>query len=85
MINYTKLMSFNPTSYHSFTNSKGQIIDFLEHPLNGDETFIICACHSLKLADYSGFFELDDMLASHKEYEPSFMDGKLYIGDFLAN
>ena len=35
-----------------------------------------------KLADYSTFFELDDMTADHKEYEPTFVNGKLLIGGF---
>jgi hypothetical protein len=65
-------------------NSEGQEIAFVEHPLRGDEAPIICVCHELKLAAYSGFFDLDDMLATHGEYQPSFMDGSLYIGDFEA-
>ncbi len=34
----------------------------------------------LKLADYTDFMETDDMIASHKEYEPSFIEKKLFIG-----
>ena len=80
MINYDKLMSHNPTVYDEMTNSKGQMIVFVEHPLRGDETFVIAVCHELKLADYTPFFDLDDMMADHGEYEPVFMDGKLEIG-----
>ncbi len=82
--NYEKLMSLNPTSFGKITNSIGQEIEFLEHPTQGDEAEVICACHELKLAADSGFFETDDMQADHKEYEPSFQDGKLFIGDFEA-
>ena len=79
-MNYEKLMSYNPTEYGRMTNSLGQEIIFVEHPLKGDETPVICVNHELKLADYSTFFELDDMTADHKEYEPSFQDGALFIG-----
>jgi hypothetical protein len=44
---------------------------------------VICVCHELQLAAYSGFYETDDMMADHKEYEPTFKDGKLHIGDFV--
>ena len=84
-MNYEKLMSYTPTSYGTMVNSEGQEIEFLEHPLRGDEAQVIVVCHALKLAEYSGFYETDDMMESHKEYEPSFIDGKLYIGDFQAD
>jgi len=84
MLNYQKLMDLNPTSYGKMTNDKGQEIEFFEHPLLGDEAEVICVSHDLKLADYSSFFETDDMTASHGEYQPSFEDGKLFIGKFQA-
>jgi len=84
-MNYQWLMSQNPTKYDSMTNSIGQQIDFYEHPTKGDSTFVLCVCHELKLADYSTFMETDDMMASHGEYEPSFQDGMLWIGDSPAN
>ena len=62
------------------TNSLGQEIVFVEHPTKGDECPVICVCHSLELAEVSTFFELDDMMADHKEYEPTFENGKLLIG-----
>tara|TARA_R110000803_G_C11951637_1_gene317747 strand:- start:603 stop:857 length:255 start_codon:yes stop_codon:yes gene_type:complete len=82
MLNYNKLMNHNPSEYESFVNSKGQNISFVEHPIVGDEYPIICVCHDLKLACSSDFFETDDMLADHKEYEPSFENGNFYIGEF---
>ena len=81
MIDYHKLMLEKPMEYENFVNSKGQKISFVEHPFIGDEYPIICVCHELKLASSSDFFETDDMLADHKEYEPSFQDGKFYIGN----
>lgn len=84
MINYEKLMSHNPTSFGTHVNLLGQTIEFYEHPLKGDEAEVICACHDLKLAANSSFFETDDMInTEHREYEPSFQDGKFYIGDML--
>jgi hypothetical protein len=79
-MNYEKLISFNPTSLGVMTNSIEQKIEFFEHPLKGDEFPVIIVCHKLKLADYSDFMEIDDMIAPHKEYEPSFQRKKLFIG-----
>lgn len=84
MLNYTKLMSHNPTSFGTHVNVLGQTIEFYEHPLKGDEAEVICACHDLQLAAYSSFFEIDDMIQDHREYEPSFQNGKFYIGDMLS-
>lgn len=80
--NYNRLMEHNPTSYGNMTNSIGQEIEFFENPVYGDASPIICVCHELEKAVDSDFFETDDMEAEHGEYEPSFQDGKLYIGDF---
>lgn len=83
MLNYDKLMAHNPTEYGRMTNSLGQEIIFVEHLLRGDETPVICVCPQLELAAYSTFYELDDMTADHKEYEPSFQEGKFLIGQFI--
>lgn len=79
-INYTKIMALNPTVLDSMINSLGQEILFLEHPTKGDETFVLCACKELELYFYSDFFETDDMMADHKEYEPLFINGELQYG-----
>lgn len=84
MLNYEKLMSEKPFVYKNFVNSLGQVIDLVEHPTKGDEAEVICVCHALRLASNSTFFDCDDMLASHKEYEPKFIDGKFFIGDSEA-
>ena len=78
--NYEKLMKHKPTSYGKHINSLGQEIDFMEHPVQGEASYVICVCHELKLATDSCFFETDDMTADHKEYEPSFQNGLLFIG-----
>lgn len=81
MINYTKFMSHNPTAYGEMVNTKGQTITFYEHTIKGDESEVICVCHELRLSDYSTFFETEDMMAEHGEYEPWFDEqGELQIG-----
>lgn len=79
---YEQLMKRKPTKLGSMVNSLGQEIDFYECPIYGDENSVIAACESLQLADYTGFYELDDMTAEHREYEPNFRNGVFYIGDF---
>jgi hypothetical protein len=79
-MNYKKLMEHNPTEYDRMINSKGQEIVFYEHPAKGDEFPVIIVCHELELADYTDFMETTDMMAEHKEYEPSFIYGQLHIG-----
>jgi hypothetical protein len=81
-MNYEKLMQRKPTEYGKMINSKGQEIVFYEHPLKGDEHPVIVVCHELRLAASSDFWETDDMEAEHGEYEPSFENGELYIGEF---
>lgn len=81
-MNYSKLMALEPTEYERMTNSLGQEIVFYEHPLKGDEFPVIIVCHELQLADYTDFMECTDMIQEHKEYEPSFQNGKLFIGGF---
>jgi hypothetical protein len=85
MLNYQKLISKNPSEYGRMINSLGQEIIFVEHPTRGDEAPVICVCNELELAAYSTFYELDDMLADHKEYEPSFQDGQFFIGGDLED
>lgn len=82
-MDYAKLMANEPTETNKMTNSIGQEIVFYEHPFKGDEFPVIIVCHELQLADYTDFMEDDDMIASHKEYEPSFVDGKLHIGGYV--
>jgi hypothetical protein len=82
--NYEKLMNQNPYVYETYTNSLDQEIKLCEHPTRGDESFVIAVCDELQLADDTTFFETGDMTQDHREYEPSFRDGILYIGDYPA-
>lgn len=78
-------MAHNPTSYGSMINSLGQKIEFYEHPTKGDTSYVICVSHELQRAEDSVFYEVDDMVADHGKYEPSFIDGILHIGGYPAN
>ncbi len=80
-MNYEKLMSRNPFKYGTMVNDLGQVIDFYEHPTRGDEASVIAVSHELELAEYTDFFELDDMTAEHGEYQPFFIGEQLHIGD----
>ncbi|MEP2668965.1 MAG: hypothetical protein ABJH04_08215 [Cyclobacteriaceae bacterium] len=81
-LNYNNLMAYKPTVLTSMKNSKDQEIELVENPIRGDLGEVICVCHKLQLAQHSGFFDTEDLTADHLEYEPSFQDGKLFIGDF---
>lgn len=82
MVNYQKLMALNPTSLGRMINDKSQTIEFFENPIYGDEAEVIVVCHKLQLANHSSFMETNDMTASHGEYQPKFINGKLFIGEF---
>lgn len=77
-------MGYNPFKYGEMTNSTGQKIEFYECAIRGDTAPVIAVCHDLKLAEYTNFYELDDMVADHGEYEPIFVEGKLFHGQFEA-
>lgn len=81
-MNYKKLIDQVPTQLgEEFLNSAGQKITFYEHPTGGDSVQVVCVCHDLKLAALSDFFEIDDMIADHREYEPIFTkEGNLVSG-----
>ena len=82
-LSYTKLMAHSPYKLDEMTNTYGQLIEFYEHPTQGDEYPVIAACHELQLAANTEFFELDDMTDSHGEYQPVFVGGELHFGNDL--
>jgi len=77
-MNYNWLVDMNPTIYGSTVNDMGQTIEFVEHPLKGDEAPIICVCHELEVAALSDFFDTDDMIDG-RDYMPFFIDGQLKL------
>jgi hypothetical protein len=80
MLNYSKLMALQPTVYKTFTNSIGQTIKLVEHPLKGDECAIIVVCDELSLAAVSDFYELGEIDHVYGEYEVGFFSNELYHG-----
>lgn len=56
--NIEKLMSHNPTKYGEQLNQLGQLQEFYEHPLKGDEAPVICIIDGI--AFDTDFFDTDD-------------------------
>lgn len=79
-LNFEKLMSHKPTEYGTMINSLGQKIIFVEHPTMGDEYPVIAVFINEKKAFATDFFELDDMTADHKEYEPILINNEIIFG-----
>lgn len=75
-VNFQWLVDMNPTIYGSIQNDMGQEIEFVEHPLMGDEAPIICLCREDEVAAESEFFDLCD-LTRGGDYTPFFIDGQL--------
>ncbi len=69
-------MALEPTVYGQIVNALGQIVTFVEHPIQGDEHQVIAVFKDLEMAFATDFFETDDMMASHGEYTPAFMHGE---------
>jgi hypothetical protein len=77
---YKELKLNKPTVYEAFTNSHGQVVVLVEHPWKGDEYPVIAMFPELQMAFKTEFFDTEDMLAEHKEYEPYFYNGKIKYG-----
>lgn len=83
-LNYTRLTALNPFIFEDFTNSIGQRVQLVEHPIHGDEYEVIVLFPEYSVAFNSTFFECDDMMASHGEYQPWFDGTNLWLGDTMA-
>ena len=68
-LNFARLTAVNPTIYKESINSLGQRIQFVEHPIQGDEYPIICIFPDLQFAYASDFFELGEIDEIGGEYE----------------
>lgn len=75
-MNYQWLIDMDATIYGSMENDMGQTIVFVEHPLMGEESPVICMCRELEVAQESEFYDLYDMQAG-LDYMPFFIDGEL--------
>jgi hypothetical protein len=80
MLNYEKLIAFNPTIYSEVINRLGQKVQFVEHPTKGDESEVIAVFPEFKKAFYTDFFELGEIDVVGGEYEVLLVDGELVHG-----
>lgn len=78
VLNYQRLMALKPTLYTTFTNSEGQQIELVEHPIKGDEYPVIIVYHAEKLAVCSEFYDTNDLLGG-EDYEPVYMYGEMHL------
>lgn len=80
---YAALMKRDPFVYSTIINSKGQKVNLVEHPVEGDVAEVIAMFPEKELAFDTGFWETDDMMSDDKDYEPSVDDdGVFYIGEY---
>lgn len=72
---YIELMAQNPTQLNGelLINSRGQSIDFYEHPIDGDESPVIAVCHDEELAYDTDFYDLEDFYEG-SDYNPVLTD-----------
>ncbi len=76
ILNYDKLMALKPTVYDTIVNQEGQTIEFVEHPLQGDEYPVIAIYHKEKIAVCTDFWDCGDFYEG-SEYNPVYMHGTL--------
>ena len=69
-------MAYEPTIYTEFVNSQGKKVQLCEHPTRGDEYPVLVVFPDEQLAFVSDFWETDDMVAEHGEYEPVLVEGE---------
>ena len=75
-LNFDKLMALKPTEYDSIINAEGQVVTFVEHPIQGDEHPVIAVFKDLKMAFTTDFWDIDDMMSEHGEYTPVYLHGE---------
>lgn len=73
-LNYSRLMNENPTKYGEIINQVGQLIEFYEHPTEGDRYPVIAVYHAEKLAIVTDFFDLGDFYEG-SDYNPVYLHG----------
>ena len=80
----------NATCYGNHRNDLGQVVEFYEHPIHGDEADILALFPNYGVAFGTGFFDLEDMTATYHsigmfldskdedmDYVPRFLNGEL--------
>ena len=75
-LNHQVLMALQPTKYETTTNQLGQMVDFYEHPLHGDEYPVIAVIEAEKVAYNTGFYDCEDFYDG-SDYMPVYMHGTM--------
>lgn len=76
-LNYTKLMANNPTKLGEVVNQIGQLVEFYEHPIQGDESPVIAVVNAENSAAITDFYDLSDFYDG-SDYNPVCINGKIY-------
>jgi hypothetical protein len=71
---YKFLLDGGATCLGNHRNDLGQVVEFYEHPIHGDEADILALFPNYGVAFGTGFFDLEDMTATYHS-----------IGMFLEN
>jgi hypothetical protein len=69
-INFEKLMGAKPTVYDTYTYN-GQVV-LCEHPSLGDEVSVIAYVEEHKVAWYTNFMDIDDLIECGGDYQQYF-------------
>jgi len=78
---YDFVVSKDAFVYGTIMNELYQRVQFIEHPIYGDEHEVIVAFPDHKVAFDSGFWDCDDMRSeTSTDYRPFLDDGKLKLG-----
>jgi len=70
VISYEKLMNNKPTKIDELTNQKGQLVEFYEDPIEGDNGVVIGVID--KVSFYTHFFDTEDFYQD-SDYNPIMM------------
>lgn len=89
---YTFLLESGATRLGNHRNDLGQVIEFYEHPIYGDEADILALFPNYGVAFGTGFFDLQDMTATYHSigmfldskdedmgYVPRLIDGEMVL------
>jgi hypothetical protein len=87
---YTFLLENKATCYGKHRNDLGQVVEFYEHPIHGEDSDVLALFPNYGVAFSTGFFDTEDMTATYHsigmfldskdedmDYVPRFLNGEL--------
>jgi len=87
---YKFLKDNNATCYGKHRNDLGQVVEFYEHPIHGEDSDVLALFPNYGVAFSTGFFDTEDMTATYHsigmfldskdedmDYVPRFLNGEL--------